>query len=162
MIPQTKGDLVIAALRKAAIASDTTLTDIEPESLRDGLSDLELMMYEWAGPDNTIYTGYNFALLDQNGDVAQEDPHGLAGWMLNGVINSLAVRMLPDYKTAASQELVTKANYGKQQIINMTKARQRKSHYRSRTPVGSGNRWANSNGFRYFHRHCDNPDEDEI
>lgn len=35
----TKGELVVAALRKLGVASDATLTDIEPQSLEDGVVD---------------------------------------------------------------------------------------------------------------------------
>ncbi len=44
---KTKGDLVRAALRKLGVASDATLTDIEPQSMQDAVDDLEAMMAEW-------------------------------------------------------------------------------------------------------------------
>lgn len=43
----TKGDIVRAALRKLGVASDATLTDVEPQSMQDAVEDLELMMAEW-------------------------------------------------------------------------------------------------------------------
>lgn len=43
----TKGDVVLFALRKCAVASNATLTDVEPQSIADGLDDLEAMMAEW-------------------------------------------------------------------------------------------------------------------
>lgn len=42
----TKGDLVLAALRKLGVASNATLTDVEPQSMEDGVNDLEMMMAE--------------------------------------------------------------------------------------------------------------------
>lgn len=47
----TKGDLVLAALRKLGVASNATLTDVEPQSMEDGVNDLEMMMAEWLGGD---------------------------------------------------------------------------------------------------------------
>lgn len=44
---KTKGDLVRAALRKLGVASDATLTDVEPQSMQDAVDDLEAMMAEW-------------------------------------------------------------------------------------------------------------------
>ncbi len=35
----TKGDLVLAALRKLGVASNATLTDVEPQSMEDGVND---------------------------------------------------------------------------------------------------------------------------
>ncbi|MDU1356775.1 MAG: packaged DNA stabilization gp4 family protein, partial [Citrobacter freundii] len=40
MLIATKGDLVRAALRKLAIASNATLTDVEPQSMQDAVDDL--------------------------------------------------------------------------------------------------------------------------
>ena len=40
----TKGDLVLAALRKLGVASNATLTDVEPQSMEDGVNDLLLML----------------------------------------------------------------------------------------------------------------------
>lgn len=49
----TKGDLVLAALRKLGVASNATLTDVEPQSMEDGVNDLEMMMAEWLGGDDS-------------------------------------------------------------------------------------------------------------
>ncbi len=43
----TKGEIVLFALRKFAIASNASLTDVEPQSIEDGVNDLEDMMSEW-------------------------------------------------------------------------------------------------------------------
>lgn len=42
----TKGEIVLFALRKAGIASDTTNTEVEPQSFEDGMTDLEDLMAE--------------------------------------------------------------------------------------------------------------------
>lgn len=62
----TKGDLVLAALRKLGVASNATLTDVEPQSMEDGINDLEMMMAEWLGGDASpgINVGYIFADAD--------------------------------------------------------------------------------------------------
>ncbi|ECA8080120.1 packaged DNA stabilization protein p27, partial [Salmonella enterica subsp. enterica serovar Weltevreden] len=55
----TKGDIVLFALRKPAIASNASLTDVEPQSVEDAIQDLENMMYEWQINPGDI--GYLFA-----------------------------------------------------------------------------------------------------
>lgn len=54
---KTKGDLVRAALRKLGVASDATLTDVEPQSMQDAVDDLEAMMAEWYQDGKGIVTG---------------------------------------------------------------------------------------------------------
>lgn len=155
MIPLTKADLVTAALRKAAIASEATLTEIEPQSLQDGLMDLELMLYEWAGEDldkPIVDAGFKFGV---DGDLGEQENHGIYPYAINGVILSLAVRLLPDYKTEPMSALVAQASAAKSVIVARTKTRKIKSRYRERTPVGSGNMRLSVWGYRYFHgRKC--------
>lgn len=163
MVPVTKADLVMAALRKAALASETTLTDIEPQQMEDGLQDLELMIAEWSGPSGIINTGYIPATYnaDGNREIIPESAHGVYDYALNGVILNLAVRMMPDYKSEAGISLQAKAAYSKQVIINFDKKRKIKSRYRRRTPTGSGNRFATDLGYRYFSG-CRDNDDDEV
>lgn len=60
----TKGDLVLAALRKLGVASNATLTDVEPQSMEDGVNDLEMMMAEWLGGDaSPVSTLATFLLM---------------------------------------------------------------------------------------------------
>ncbi|EEY9725879.1 packaged DNA stabilization protein p27, partial [Escherichia coli] len=59
----TKGEIVLFALRKFAIASNTSLTDVEPQSIEDGVNDLEDMMSEWMINPGDI--GYAFATGDE-------------------------------------------------------------------------------------------------
>lgn len=70
----TKGDLVLAALRKLGVASNATLTDVEPQSMEDGVNDLEMMMAEWLGGDASqgINVGYIFADADVAPDPGDE------------------------------------------------------------------------------------------
>lgn len=150
VVPLTKGDLVTEAARKAAIASSATLTEIEPQTLSDGLVDLELMLMEWFGPDGSVIdTGYAFA-DPATGEIIPEQPHNLYPYAINGVMLNLAVRMMPDMVTEAGQTLRANAAYSKGVIAGFDKQRRVKTRYRSRTPTGSGNRFANLMGFRYY------------
>lgn len=159
----TKGDLVLAALRKLGVASNATLTDVEPQSMEDGVNDLEMMMAEWLGGDASpgINVGYIFA----DADVAPDpgDEHGLSNNAINAVIFNLACRIAPDYALEASAKLITTARYGKERLVKLSamdraKAAKCKSGYPNRMPVGSGNQLAKWNGWNYFHRKepCDN------
>ncbi|QKJ17302.1 packaged DNA stabilization gp4 family protein [Yersinia kristensenii] len=156
----TKGDLVSNALRKGTIASDATLTDVEPQSVADGLLDLEMMMAEWLiTPDLGIDVGYIFS--EDGVEVAPEDPHGLPAYALNAVILNLALRILPDYAIEGSPSLVTKARFGKETLVkSMFKQRTPKLRYRNRVPIGSGNRYPNWIGVHFFHnKEEDNADD---
>ena len=63
----TKGDLVLAALRKLGVASNATLTDVEPQSMEDGVNDLEMMMAEWLGGDvSPVSTLATFSLMQMS------------------------------------------------------------------------------------------------
>lgn len=162
----TKGDLVLAALRKLGVASNATLTDVEPQSMEDGVNDLEMMMAEWLGGEDSpgINVGYIFA----DPDIAPEtgDEHGLANSVISPVIFNLACRIAPDYVMEASAKIITTARYGKERLIKlsaMTRAQSAKckSGYPNRMPIGSGNRLATYNGWHFFHRKdkCNNGSE---
>lgn len=116
----TKGDLVLAALRKLGVASNATLTDVEPQSMEDGVNDLEMMMAEWLGGDASpgINVGYIFA----DADVAPDpgDEHGLSNNAINAVIFNLACRIAPDYALEASAKLITTARYGKERLVKLS------------------------------------------
>lgn len=152
----TKGDLVHAALRKLGVASNATLTDVEPQSLEDGVNDLEMMMAEWSGLTGSgIDVGYIFA----DPDTAPEagDAHGLSNNAINAVIFNLACRIAPDYVMEASAKIITTARYGKEQLVKLSAASRAKSlwknsGYPNRMPVGSGNRLLTGNGIYYYHR----------
>jgi hypothetical protein len=154
----TKGDLVLAALRKLGVASNATLTDVEPQSMEDGVNDLEMMMAEWfEGTEDThgIDAGYIFS----DDDIAPDpgDAHGLTTGKLSAVFHNLALRIAPDYAVEPSSKVVTTARYGKERLIRLSatsRARNAKvkSGYPNRMPIGSGNRLATYNGWSFFHR----------
>lgn len=142
----TKGDIVRAALRKAAIASNATLSDIEPESMADGLMDLEMMMAELDG--NGVRLGYAFS-----DDPAQpDDKHNLPDWSIGPVMLNLCILMLPDYVREASGTIVARARYGFQTLLKATANQTTpKWKYPNGFPMGSGNILYRRVGMRYFH-----------
>ena len=152
----TKGDIVLAALRKLGVASNATLTDVEPQSVEDGVNDLEMMMAEWSGLTGSgIDVGYIFA--EAGASPEADDAHGLSNNALNAVIFNLACRIAPDYVMEASAKLIATARYGKEQLVKLSASSRAKSlwknnGYPNRMPVGSGNRLATGNGIYYYHR----------
>ncbi|MDU4687444.1 MAG: packaged DNA stabilization gp4 family protein [Serratia marcescens] len=155
----TKGDLVLAALRKIGIASNATLTDVEPQSVEDGVNDLEMMMAEWReDPAVGIDIGYQFAA---DGEPAVDgDDHGLKTAHLSAVYHNLALRIAPDYEVEPLAKVVTTARYGKELLVKSSALARAKKVYReagypNRMPIGSGNRIPTYNGHHYFHRKGD-------
>ncbi|CAI1024097.1 packaged DNA stabilization gp4 family protein [Serratia ficaria] len=160
----TKGDLVLAALRKIGIASNATLTDVEPQSVEDGVNDLEMMMAEWReDPAVGIDIGYQFAA---EGEPAMDgDDHGLKTAHLSAVYHNLAMRIAPDYQIEPLQKVATTARYGKELLVKssaLTRAKKvyRDAGYPNRMPIGSGNRIPTYNGHYYFHRKGDEDADD--
>lgn len=159
----TKGDLVNAALRKIGIASNATLTDVEPQSVEDAVNDLEMMMAEWYEDGNGIDVGYLFSADDVAPDPG--DDHGLKVGHLSAVYHNLAVRIAPDYVMEAMGKVVATARYGKELLVKSSasekaKKAKAKAGYPNRMPIGSGNRLLTLNGHNYFHnRDEDNADD---
>lgn len=89
----TKGEIVLFALRKFAIASNASLTDVEPQSIEDGVNDLEDMMSEWMINPGDI--GYAFATGDEQ--PLPDDESGLPRKYKHAVGYQLLLRMLSDY-----------------------------------------------------------------
>ncbi|MGL9737457.1 packaged DNA stabilization gp4 family protein [Serratia sp. (in: enterobacteria)] len=155
----TKGDLVLAALRKIGIASNATITDVEPQSVEDGVNDLEMMMAEWReDPAGGIDIGYQFAV---DGEPAMDgEDHGLKTAHLSAVYHNLALRIAPDYEIEPLAKVVTTARYGKELLVKSSALKRAKKVYReagypNRMPIGSGNRIQTYNGHHYFHRKGD-------
>lgn len=149
MLIATKGDLVRAALRKLAIASNATLTDIEPQSMQDAVDDLETMMAEWYQDGKGIITGYEFADMDNL--PAEGDDHGLRSSAVSAVYHNLSCRIAPDYSLEATAKIIATAKYGKELLYKQTAIeRAKRSPYPSRMPIGSGNSFATLNGWHYF------------
>lgn len=160
---KTKGDLVNAALRKLGIASNATLTDVEPQSTEDAVNDLESMMAEWYEDGNGIDVGYIFSADDVAPDPGDE--HGLSIGHISAVFYNLATRISPDYAVEASGKVVAAARYGKELLVKSSaalkaKKAKAKAGYPNRMPIGSGNRLLTLNGHNYFH-HGDEDNADD-
>ncbi|PTA95647.1 hypothetical protein C9415_10385 [Kluyvera sp. Nf5] len=149
MLIATKGDLARAALRKLGVASDATLTDVEPQSIQDAVDDLESMMAEWYQDGKGIITGYEFA--DPDNPPAEGDEHGLRSSAVSAVIHNLACRIAPDYALEATAKIITTARNGKELLYKQTAiARATRSPYPNRMPIGSGNSFATLNCWHFF------------
>lgn len=151
MLTQTKGDIVRAALRKLGIASDATLTDVEPQSMADAVEDLEMMMADWYQDGRGIVTGYFFS--DDDNPPAEGDDHGMRSSSVSAVVHNLALRIAPDYVVIPPDKVVTTANYGKERLIKSTAISRAASigySYPQRMPVGSGNKLATLNNCNFF------------
>ncbi|MBG6243132.1 MAG: hypothetical protein EKE20_15520 [Candidatus Symbiopectobacterium sp. Dall1.0] len=151
MLIATKGDLVRAALRKLAIASNATLTDVEQQSMQDAVDDLESMMAEWYQDGKGIITGYKFADMDNL--PVEGDDHGLRSSAVSAVFHNLACRIAPDYLLEATAKIIATAKYGKELLYKQTAIeRAKRAPYPNRMPIGSGNILATQVGWSYFHR----------
>nr|WP_319552448.1 packaged DNA stabilization gp4 family protein [uncultured Vibrio sp.] len=150
MLITTKGELVLAALRKLGVASSATLTDVEPESMQDAIQDLESMMAEWYDDGNGIDVGY--ILADETTDEPYDgDDHGMPQSAVSAVYHNLAVRIAPDYEMTASAKVVATARKGKDKLIGKSVlSKTKKAAYPSRMPIGSGNTNARVNNWNYF------------
>lgn len=145
----TKGDLVRAALRKLGIASDATLTDVEPQSMQDGVDDLETMMAEWYQDGKGIITGYEFT--DPDNPPAEGDDHGMRSSAVSAVVFNLACRIAPDYAIEPTAKIIATARNGKELLVkNTALSRAKRAPYPNRMPVGSGNSFASLNGWYFY------------
>lgn len=146
---QTKGDLVLAALRKIGVASDATTTDIEPQSLEDAVNDLEMMIAEWLKDGISSLRSYQFSSTDSPPD--DGDPHGLDNSTVSAVVHNLALRIAPDYHVAPTDKVISTARYGKERLIKQcTLQKAYRYRYPARMPIGSGNRWASAINVNFF------------
>lgn len=145
----TKGDIVRAALRKLGVASDATLTDVEPQLIQDGVDDLETMMAEWYQDGKGIITGYEFT--DPDNPPAEGDDHGMRSSAVSAVVFNLACRIAPDYAIEPTAKVITTARNGKELLVkNTALSRAKRAPYPSRSPIGSGNKLATLNGWHFF------------
>lgn len=149
MLIATKGDIVRAALRKLGVASDATLTDVEPQSIQDGVDDLETMMAEWYQDGKGIITGYEFT--DPDNPPAEGDDHGMRSSAVSAVVFNLACRIAPDYAIEPTPKVITTARNGKELLVKGTAiSRAKRAPYPNRMPIGSGNSFATLNGWHFF------------
>lgn len=149
MVTMTKGDIVRASLRRLGVASDATLTDVEPQSMQDAVEDLELMMAEWYQDGKGIITGYLFNTGDN--PPADGDAHGMRSSAVSAVIHNLALRIAPDYEIEPPAKVISTARYGKELLYKQSAlGRAKRAPYPSRMPTGSGNSFANLNEWHFY------------
>lgn len=141
----TKGEIVLFALRKPAIASNATLTDVEPQSAEDAIQDLEDMMSEWMIVPGDI--GY---LFSADGDEPlPDDDSGLPRKYKQAVGYQLMLRILSDYNLEPSSGVLTNAQRSYDALLTDTlvvPSMRRRGDF----PVGQGNKYDVYTVNRYY------------
>ncbi|EHG7888904.1 packaged DNA stabilization gp4 family protein [Citrobacter sp.] len=141
----TKGEIVLFALRKPAIASNATLTDVEPQSVEDAIQDLENMMYEWQINPGEI--GYIFSADGE--DPLPDDDSGLPRKYMQSVGYQLMLRILSDYNLEPSPSVLTNAQRSYDALLTDTlvvPSMRRLGDF----PVGQGNKYDVFTADRYY------------
>ncbi|HFT5321835.1 TPA: packaged DNA stabilization gp4 family protein [Escherichia coli] len=141
----TKGEIVLFALRKFAIASNASLTDVEPQSIEDGVNDLEDMMSEWMINPGDI--GYAFATGDEQ--PLPDDESGLPRKYKHAVGYQLLLRMLSDYILEPTPQVLSNAQRSYDALMTDTlvvPSIRRRGDF----PVGQGNKYDVFTSDRYY------------
>lgn len=141
----TKGEIVLFSLRKFAVASNATLTDVEPQSVEDGVSDLEDMMAEWLINPGEI--GYIFSADDE--EPLPDDDSGLPRKYKHAVGYQLLLRMMSDYGIEPMPRIETNASKAYDALLTDTlvvPSMRRRGDF----PVGQGNKYDVYTADRYY------------
>ena len=141
----TKGEIGLFALRKLAVASNATLTDVEPQSVEDGVADLEDMMAEWLINPGEI--GYLFSADDE--DPSPDDDSGLPRKYKHAVGYQLLLRMMSDYGIEPTPRIETNASKAYDALLTDTlvvPSMRRRGDF----PVGQGNKYDVFTSERYY------------
>lgn len=141
----TKGEIVLFALRKPALASNATLTDVEPQSVEDAIHDLEDMMAEWLIVPGDI--GYKFAIDDQS--PLPDDDSGLPRKYKHAVGYQLILRMVSDYGLEPSPRIETNAQRTYDALLTDTvvvPSMRRRGDF----PIGQGNKYDSLSSENYY------------
>lgn len=141
----TKGEIVQFALRKPAIASNASLTDVEPQSVEDAIQDLENMMYEWQINPGEI--GYLFSADGEEPNPG--DDSGLPRKYMQAVGYQLMLRILSDYSLEPSDGVLTNAHRSYDALLTDTltvPSMRRRGDF----PVGQGNKYDVFMSDRYY------------
>ncbi|RKR65544.1 P22 tail accessory factor [Yokenella regensburgei] len=141
----TKGEIVLFSLRKFAIASNASLTDVEPQSVEDAIQDLEDMMSEWLINPGDI--GYSFSLVDE--EPLPDDDSGLPRKYKHAVGYQLLLRMLSDYSLEPSAQVLSNAERSYDALLTDTlvvPSMRRRGDF----PVGQGNKYDVYTVNRYY------------
>lgn len=141
----TKGEIVQFALRKFAVASNATLTNVEPQSEQDGISDLEDMMSEL-----TIKLGDIGYLFSADGEEPlPDDEAGIPREYKMGIGYKLLLRMMSDYELEPTANMLTQAQESWDAVLTGTlviPSIQR----RADQPQGQGNKTERYIGDRFY------------
>lgn len=141
----TKGEIVLFALRKAGIASNATLTDVEPQSVEDAIHDLEDMMAEWLINPGEI--GYIFA--EDEAEPMPDDDSGLLRGYKQAVGYQLMLRIMSDYALEPTSRQETSAAKAYDALLTAT-LKIPSMRRRSDFPVGQGNDYGCLSSDRYY------------
>ena len=141
----TKGEIVLFALRKFAVASNATLTDVEPQSMADGVADLEDMLYEWQINPGNI--GYLFAADDE--EPLSDDDSGLPRKYKQAVGYQLLLRMMSDYGIEPTSRIETNAAKAYDALLTDT-LKIPSMRRRGDFPTGQGNKYDTFCTDRYY------------
>lgn len=133
MATKTKEQIVLRALRRAGLASSAALLSPEPESIADGLDDLESMIAGWEGQGIKISYRYS-----GNPQPQPSEESNLPDWAVEPVIHNLAMRMLVDNSRPVDDTLSTLA-YNGLQLLRAKMIQIPSLQRRSDMPVGAGN-----------------------
>jgi hypothetical protein len=142
----TKGEIATFALRKFGIASDATLTDVEPQSMEDAVHDLEDMMSEWMINPGDI--GYSFSADEE--EPLPDDDSGLPRKYKHAVGYQLLLRMLSDYSLEPTSRVEANAERSYDALLTDTlevSSMRRRGDF----PVGQGNKYDVFCADRYYH-----------
>lgn len=141
----TKGEIVQFALRKFAVASNATLTSVEPQSEQDGISDLEDMMSELVIMLGDI--GYSFSA--DGDDPLPDDEAGIPRKYKMAIGYRLLLRMMSDYEVQPTANILTHAKDSWDALLTDTlviPSIQR----RADQPQGQGNKTDRYIGDRFY------------
>lgn len=136
----TKEAVVLRALRRAGLASSAMLLAPEPESVADGLQDLEDMMAEWEG--DGVVTAFRFT---GSPEPQPSEESGLPDLFVSAVANNLAIRMMIDNQRPVSEEIKLLA-YNGLQMVKSHNVTVPELNRRNDMPRGTGNP-----GRRYYY-----------
>lgn len=148
--PTTKGSLVLRALRRAGLASSAMLLAPEPESIQDGLRDLEDMMASWEADGVALSYRYTGAPEPQ-----PEEEAGVPDWAVNAIAHNLALIMCVDNQRPPPDRLVTLA-FNDLRIVKSRLVTVPSLQRRNDMPRGIGNATGASPwGYDRFYRETD-------
>ncbi|ATF52941.1 packaged DNA stabilization gp4 family protein [Morganella morganii] len=144
-IPLTKGEILLFALRKAGVASDASLTDVEPQSVSDGISDLEDMMSEMQIRFGDL--GYIFSDADEQ--PSPDDDSGVPRKYKHVIGYQLLLRILSDYglEPTPRQEAIAASSYDALLLDTLSVP---SVNRRGDMPVGQGNKYTTLGNAGYY------------